>query len=346
MTSLRLYLFGTFEILFDGHLIQDKLWQSRQLRQVFKILADQRNKVVQSDQLIDIIWPDEPPEKSRQYLYVRISQLRKLLQLAHAESLLQRVNEGYMLRSKPIQPDQSLALWVDVDAFEEASEKGQYYLEKRQFQDAVRMLENARHIYRGDYLSEDLYQDWTIGERERLREKYIVTLIELAEAYAQQGFYRRAIDQCQTILSFDPWREAVFVRLMLYYFYAGNKAKALQTYYRCKEILSINLNLEPDPYTIWLATQIETGKLLPKSDTNYPQPAYDGRLFEVPYNLGEAPFSGRERECAWLLHQWRTKPSGLIWISGTPGIGKTRLVETFLSQIQKNDHLNLPFVSR
>ena len=57
---------------------------------------------------------------------------------------------------------------------------------------------------------EDLYEDWTISERERLRDRYLVVLTEMAEAYAQTGRYRHAVDISRKILSLDSYLVFIF----------------------------------------------------------------------------------------------------------------------------------------
>jgi tetratricopeptide (TPR) repeat protein len=150
-------------------------------------------------------------------------------------------------------------------------------------------------------------------------------LTELAECYACQGRYRRAIACCREVLAADPYREAVYVRLMLYQYYAGEQTQALRTYERCRQALADELGVEPLPATTTLAEQIRGGTLWASEGApRYPPPKYEGRLFEVPYSLGHTPFVGREREYSWL-----TK-AGVILIEGEAGVGKSRLVDEFL----------------
>ena len=88
-----------------------------------------------------------------------------------------------------------------MDAFINFADKGNDLIESGDYQAAISVLSDAKDMYRGDYLAEDLYNSWATGERERLRERYIVVLTELSEAYAKLGQYRRAINVCQQILS-------------------------------------------------------------------------------------------------------------------------------------------------
>lgn len=66
---------------------------------------------------------------------------------------------------------------------------------------------------------EDRYADWATAERERLRELYFTLLTRLAEAYARQGRYRRAVATCREVLAADRCRESVWCQLMLYHYH-------------------------------------------------------------------------------------------------------------------------------
>lgn len=324
-SGVCIFLFGSFEVQHNGENITNKLWQSRQVRGVLKILVARRGRVVPSEQIMDVLWPDVLFETAKNRLYVRISQLRHLFKNAFRLSPIQTVEGGYCFAL-----NDSDAIWVDVDAFEQSAALGRGFLEQKQYPEAAQACQQACNLYRGDYLSENIYDDWTLGERERLREKYLIVLTELSEAYAQLGRYRHSINTCNLILNLEPLRESVITRLMLYHYYAGNKVKSLQLYAHFSQSLKSSMNLEPDSYTTWLAQRIEDGTLESQERvSSYPAPAYKSRLFEVPYSLGNPPLVGREREYAWLLQQWQEHPKGGLVISGEAGVGKTRLAEAF-----------------
>jgi len=319
--TLRVHLFGPFEVLRDGQPLTNQDWLSRQTRAICKILLARRNQVVTSDQIIDILWPDDSPEAARRRLHVRISQLRNAL--GDGKSLVQTVDGGYLFNSDE-------HCWVDVDEFQIAVAEGSRYQEDDQQPQAIRSYMQAHELYRGDFLAEDLYADWTFAKREFYRERFLSVLIELSECYAQQGRYRLAIARCQEALTHDLLRETIYVRLMLYHYYAGERSQSLRVYERCCKVLADELAVDPLASTVKLAEQIRAGTLWANADApRYPPPIYEGRLFEVPYALSETPLVGREREYAWLVEKWHNAETQVILIEGEAGIGKTRLVNAF-----------------
>ena len=323
--TLRIHLLGSFEIYREGLLLTNQDWRSQQTRTICKILLARRRQVVTSDQIIEILWPDDLPESARHRLYVRISQLRSALR--SGKFLLQTVDGGYIFN-----PDETC--WLDVEAFQSWIAEGFHYQEAGQQPQAIHAYEQARQLYRGDFFAEDLYTDWTFAGREFYREQLLTLLIELSECYAQQGRYRLAIARAQDALARDPLRETIYVRLMLYHYYTGERAQALRIFDRCCEELADELTVAPLDSTVYLAKQIRAGTLWTSVDApRYPPPIYEGRLFEVPYVLSETPFVGREREYAWLVEQWQDESKRVILIEGEAGIGKSRLAVTFAGYI-------------
>ena len=139
MSPLKIFLLGKFEVLQNDLDMSHKLWQSRQLRGILKILVAARGRPVSSSQIIEILWPDEDPKSAQQHLYVRISQLRKLLQTEQNDELLQKVEGGYLFgnHKHPKSSNNNNRYWVDVDQFELYADQGRSFLEEKQLRSAI-----------------------------------------------------------------------------------------------------------------------------------------------------------------------------------------------------------------
>jgi DNA-binding SARP family transcriptional activator len=324
VVALRIYMLGPFRVEKGGLSLSDREWRSKQNRLILKLLLVKRGQVVLTDELEELLWPGEDPETARSHLHVRISQLRRLLDPGDPAAFIRTVEGGYAF-------DLHAQVWIDVTELETLTKTAAALQEQGNLTEAIPYYESARTLYEGDFLAEDLYADWTYFERERLREVHLWALTELAECYARLGRYRRAIDLCQQILGVDACREAVYQRLMLYSYYAGETAQSLRAYERCRQVLSQELEVEPLPATTALVEQIRAGILWAVDGApRYPPPVYDGRLYEIPYSLGRTPFVGRQREYSWLIDRWQNVQRGVILLEGEAGVGKTRLAEEFL----------------
>ncbi len=324
---LRIRLLGPFQVERDGQALAGNEWRGRQMRTILKILAARAGEVVTGDQLIDLLWRDEDPAGARRNLHVRISQLRHALGGDSQAATIQTLEGGYLL-------ELNAECRVDRVDFLDAIKQGHQLLADGQLNQAIERFEAAHALYRGPFLEEDLYEEWTQAEREYLHQEYLDLLIELAECHAQRGHFRLAIGLCRQVLEEDNCREAVYLRLMLYHYYAGEQDQALRTYELCKQTLQRELEVQPLPDTVILAEQIRNGQLWAIDNApRYPPPVLEGRLFSVPFSLGRMPFLGRVNEISWLVERWQTMRHGILFIEGEVGIGKTRLAEEFLAYV-------------
>lgn len=126
----------------------------------------------------------------------------------------------------------------------------------RDVQSALRALETAAGIYRGDLLPDEANEPWTTLERERLRIAYIGVLERLGEAKASQGQVAEAEAHLREILRLDPWREEVYRRLMVLLAEHGRRAEALRLYQECVASLRRDLEVDPSRETAALAEAI------------------------------------------------------------------------------------------
>jgi DNA-binding SARP family transcriptional activator len=333
MTDLCIHLLGPFQVLQHGQPLQASEWRSIQVRAIFKLLLTQRERVVPADYILDVLWPDDELQTARRRLHVRISQLRRALNPDDPSAYILTVEGGYTFNLES-------AYWLDTEEFEAHAQWGRRCQENDELAQAISAYETARAFYRGDFLVKDLYADWTFAERERLRERFLTMLTELAECYALQGRYRRAITRCREALAADPCRESIYLRLMLYHYYAGERDQALRAYQRCRQTLSDELDVEPLPQTSALYEQILRQQLKQADEAaRYPAPVYDERPFQAPHSLQLTPFVGREDEYAWLAASLRSYK--FVAVAGEAGLGKTRLAQQALEYTRQQGALTL-----
>ena len=327
---VRNFLLRSFQLVRNGTPIVEGAWHTKQARQLLKILLDQRGKVVSRDRLIEALWPAADPAKSATTLRTAINALRNTLEperppytpstyiVAHAP--------GYKFQ---LTDD----VWVDVIAFEGLLDQAEQAAHPQQRQ---KLLSEAIALYWDDYLPDDLYADWAFLERERLQERYLNALAQLAELQAGQGAYERAIASLRRVLSRDPGREPVYRALMRYYVLAGNTVAALKSFERLRAYLLDELEVEPSPQTVAVYQSILNGQ--------YAWPAAKPIAASDTAVSLETIFVGRERELG-NLRQWLTQVKGgegsLVMITGEAGVGKTELVTTLLKVAMAQEMVTL-----
>ncbi len=314
--GLSVKCFGRFEVYRDGMLLSANDWKRRKTKTLLKVLLSDRGRVFTHDQLIEYLFPDLDPQKAIKNLLGRVGELRRALEpdLARATDSQYIINAGqggYLFS-----PD--APIWLDIEEFEEQLKAAQAAERAGRWPEARESYQKAVYLYRGDHLSEDLYEEWTLAPREHWQELYLTALARLAECHARLGQYAQAIEGCRRLLELKPTNESVYRQKMLYHALAGEQSEALQTYQTCVKVLQEQLEVQPAPETRELYGQLLQGKI--PSAESYPPPLTPAR-----HNLPSpvTSFIGRQREIAEVKRLLPT--TRLLTLTGIGGCGKTRL---------------------
>lgn len=184
--ALQVFALGPLRVERGGERIQR--WGgakagTRQAEAMFAFLFDRAERGVAKDEFLELIWPDVPLDKADLAFHRTLGGLRRIIEPdlkrgADATSIIYH-NDRYRL-------DRGLIGWTDVAAFEErlaaagAAEPAA----------AIAALEEARSLYRGEYLDDcPFYGDseWVEERRGLLRGRQIDLLLALGERYEGVG---------------------------------------------------------------------------------------------------------------------------------------------------------------
>lgn len=239
---LRILVLGGFLVQRGDLPIPDEAWQRRKTRLLLLYLLAQSPRRVPRDELIEVLWPDLPPESAGLVLNTTFSDLRRIL-------------EPYLGKGQPsrylARDEETLAFsptaeaWYDAAAFEQAVRAGG--------ESARRALE----LYQGDFLPEEPYVDWVLRERERLHGLYLNTLTAWLDEQVEAGAWREGAELARRILDLEPWLEEVWRALMTCLARLGRRSEALQAYQACVRALDKELDAAPSAETQALYEQLK-----------------------------------------------------------------------------------------
>jgi LuxR family maltose regulon positive regulatory protein len=241
---LRACFFGHFEMLCGDEPVH--LGRNGKALTILKYLLAHRTRPVSQDHLMGWLWPDSNLKKARWSLNSAIHGLRKLLAgCPSAPSGVRYVvlEEGHYR----LGPD--VRVVTDVEEFDEHYERGRRLEAAGRIEEANEAYERAAGLHRGDYLVEDLYEDWTMVERERLANAYVDMLDRLAANYMEAGRLGESIGACYRALGKDRCHENSHRLLMACYARMGQKDRALRQYRLCERVLARQYGACPSPET-------------------------------------------------------------------------------------------------
>jgi DNA-binding SARP family transcriptional activator len=250
-SSLVVYCLGSFRVYQNDREITE--WQSLKSRSIFRYLLTRPETPIAKDVLMDLFWPDADSEAARRNLHQAIYALRKML---NKESLdfqhIQFENGCYRLN-----PD--LNIWVDFEEFEKHVQAGQHLEESNAIERAIVEYGIAEGLYQGDFLADDLYEEWCQSHRRYLWQYYLFIALRLARYYLECGEYAAASILSRRILYMDDCQEEAHRNLMICSLEQGQRHLALGQYRLCVQSLKDALNISPSAETQKLYKQIVRG---------------------------------------------------------------------------------------
>jgi DNA-binding SARP family transcriptional activator len=233
---LEFRVLGPVELALDG--VAKRIGSPIQ-RTLLALLLMHTNEVVSTDRIVDVLWPDNPPE-ARRKLWFHVSKLRGILQRGGAQDaaggMLESRPTGYILR---IDPDA-----LDATRFERLTRSARSVLEDEPARAGV-MLRRALALWRGTPFADVLHEEALSSEVARLDELRVEALEDRLQADLALGRAGELIPELEVLIAEHPFREHLRAQLMLALYRAGRQAEALAAYRQARQTLVDEHGIEP-----------------------------------------------------------------------------------------------------
>jgi DNA-binding SARP family transcriptional activator len=300
MARLSLTLLGGLQARLDGTAVSLPTRKSQALLAYLALTPGQAHP---RDKLAALLWGGIREGSARASLRQALFAIRK----AAGDGVLRA--EGATVTLAPE------AAEVDADVLARAVATG-----------SPESLARAADLYKGDLLAglvvdEAPWEEWVLGERERLRELALEGLAKLLAHQRRSGATEAATQSALRLLALDPLQEPVHRVLMRLYAELGRRGAALRQYQQCVAMLRRDLGTEPEPETQHLYQEI-----LRRPSAHHVAPAAVDRLEHS--NAVDGALVGRDAELSTLRAALADAVSGaarMVALVGDAGIGKSRL---------------------
>lgn len=270
------------------------------------------------DELAALFYPDADTVRARAALRRTLSTLKTALG-----------DEALLVERESIAMDMR-AVNVDVLEFRDLVR-----------QNTMQSLGRAVRLYQGDFLDgftlrdSPAFDEWQFFETESLRKQCAAALEQLVAFQTEQDALKPAIESARRWLALDPLHEPAHRALMLLYARDGQRAAALRQYRECVRQLEQELGVAPLPETTELYHAIQENRLA--VNAHLPPPT-ERAAESLAVRRADYPLVGRSKELDRMNRVYRTirAEGALLILQGEAGIGKTRLAQEFLSQVERN----------
>ena len=222
-------LLGRFEVEADG---VDLTPPRRQHRALLALLLLHADEIVATDDCVEALWGEHPPETAQTALHGHVSALRKRL----GPERIETQDPGYLLR---LADDDA----VDIRLFERlaAEPPAEGRLARSE------QLRDALALFRGEPLADFRYEGFASQEAARLEELRLAVIEEQIQTELELGHYEEVVLELERLIVEHPLREGLRAQLMLALYRAGRQAEALQVFQDARGVLRDELGLDPGP---------------------------------------------------------------------------------------------------
>jgi TolB-like protein/DNA-binding SARP family transcriptional activator len=239
---LRIRLLGPVAIVHDGKPVAIA---AKKVRALIGYLALREGREIPRGTLTGLLWGERSEEQARASLRQTLSELRAAL----AASVRQPI-----IATKESVTRAPGSAWIDARVLEAAAASA----DESALRDAAALL--GGELMEGLSIGESSFEQWLTAERERFRHLAASIHARLMERAERGGRWEEALTHGLKLLSIDPLQEHVHRALMRIYAAQGRHDAALAQYERCRNELSDQLGVRPQPETEELAREIRASR--------------------------------------------------------------------------------------
>ena len=249
LPKVRIQVCGRLAVEVDGRRVEAQL-PGRQGRLLLTYLVLHRHDSVTRGQLVDALWPTDPPGSADAAVYALLSRLRTAL---GAELVASRGSVGLTLPSDA---------WVDLDAARDAIHRGESALALGEWGRAWGAAQVTLFASRRGFLPDEEL-DWVASVRRELEGLYVRALETYAAAALELGGTELATAERASgeLVAAAPFRESGYRLRMRALVRRGNTAEALLAYDQLCGLLRDELGVAPSAATRELHAQVLRGEV-------------------------------------------------------------------------------------
>ncbi len=163
-------------------------------------LALRCGEVVSVDRLSEELWPAMLPDRAKRVVQVRVAEVRKVLSVVSAASLLESVAPGYRLAVEPVAVDANR--FCELLAAAHRCQRGDDSL------GATTKLREALGLWRGAALADTQGSLFLEAEAVRLDECASAAIEDRVEAELADGCHQRLVGELRALVTMHPLASA------------------------------------------------------------------------------------------------------------------------------------------
>ena len=304
---LRVQLSGQVQATVDGTPVA---LGSKKAQAVLVALALSGGRLVTIERLVGLVWDEDPPRTAEQTLQSYVTRLRGSI----GSGAIERVGGAYRLNVAPEH--------VDLVHFEQLLDAGD--------------VAAALALWQGPPLAGLAPSAALAAAVVSVAERYVSATEEHLAERIEEGAAAEVVGRLRELTNEHPYRESLWALLMRALYLSGRQSDALRAYGDARDRLIDDLGIEPGPGLRELESQILSQDVALRVEattpTVAPAAAVASHATAERLTRSAKSLAGRDTELA-ALRGLADRHSGIAFIRGDAGGGKSMLVESYFGEL-------------
>jgi len=219
---LKIHTLGQFSVSRGNRLISSEARRSYKLWELFKFIISNRGRSVPGEVIIDSLWPNQDYNDGRNSLHSMIYRLRQLIDdnCDGASSV-----SSIIFSAGTYTWNEATNCWLDSLHFEKLCLSARQ-LSSTESEKAIPLYMEALELYKGDYLPELSYTEWTIPLRNYYHRLYVNAVQEAINLLNKNGDHEKVIEICEKAIQLEFYKEEIHGAYLLALLKVGSISQA------------------------------------------------------------------------------------------------------------------------
>lgn len=198
---LEIITLGKFQVKRGDEILSHDSNRSSRVWELFKYFLANRQRGIVPELALEDLWPDQEYTDPRGAMRALIFRLRKTLSSSSSKDYIKYYQGTYYWN-----PDNKYRL--DIEEFEKLIQQAMLLKDTYPYE-AEKMLFDAIQLYKGEFLPESFYSQWSIPIRNRYYSLCLQAGLDLIELLNKRNDYAAIINICEKLLITHPYEEEI-----------------------------------------------------------------------------------------------------------------------------------------
>ncbi|QGU00280.1 hypothetical protein SYNTR_1686 [Candidatus Syntrophocurvum alkaliphilum] len=239
INPLVIKTFGKFEISRGTQVYSQSHTRSYKMWELLKYIITYRDRILLPEAIMDTLWPEEEYTDSKHALRTLVYRLRNILDMEELKQFTCiKFNQGGYCWNKESNYE------LDTEEFERLLNEANSE-EINNPTGSIHKYTQALELYKGDYLAENLYQEWVIPIRHYYLRRYLEGSKRLLNLLKKEKQYTNIISTCEKALEIDYYDESIHLFFLDALVKDGRIKQAEQHYQNMSKSFYKELGVKP-----------------------------------------------------------------------------------------------------